>query len=462
MGAFYNSICLPGGEPAEIRHALERWLLGRGYRRSQEAVLFDLDGDSERSVFLVWNDRWTIVYFSHWDEERRLIRELQTEQFPLTYVWVYDSDVWGFDLFDAHGFVGSFSSDPKDHQSFADEMVPGEQRPPVDPAAMIELLNLDPQLASKITATMKKVSPFQEEICRELCALLEIEPAAASYDDLESGKLERVLEGWNKDQWVYFHYHRAVETIEGDLDLHGVEIDGAPPPGWEEQATQQVRLSPELQAEMEQMRRRARFMFFVVRPISWLARAWRRLYELSFLRLAPKPAPEPERRSPVSIERTATATRHEVRNFRHGVRILLPAGVEPLEVSGKPATVFSFRCGDTAVMCTARRLRHLWEVLRPPALSKVLRHEKYKVGPLLARHVLFELPPSRFAPGPDQRYLALHVVQTYRALYVFLYRFKGKIQPEVEELIRTAVSSFREDEPVPGAVRRRAPGLATR
>ena len=462
MGAFYNSICLPGGRPAQVRRALERWLLGRGFRRSQEAVLFDLDGDSERSVFLVWNDRWTIVYFSHWDEERRLIRELQTQQAPLAYLWVYDSDVWGFDLFDAHDFVGSFSSDPRDHQSFDDEVVPGEQRPAVDPESMVELLGLSPDLAPRIAATMKKVSPFQEEICQELCTLLDIKPAAASYDDLETGKLEGTLEGWNWEQWVYFDYHRALETIEGDLDLHGVEIDGAPPPGWEEQATKQVRLSPELQTEMEQMRRRARFMFFVVRPASWLAQAWRRLYELSFFRLAPKKAPEPTRRSPVSVERTATATRHEVRNHRHGVRMLLPAGVEPLEVSGKPATVFAFRCGETAVVCTARRLRHLWEVLKPPALSKVLRQEKFKIGPLLARHVLFELPPSRFSPGPDHRYLALHVVQTYRALYVYLYRFTGSIEPSVEKLIRTAVESFREDEPVPGAVRRRSPGLAVR
>lgn len=457
MGTFFNSICLPGAEPAAVRKAAERWLFGRGFRRSKEEVLFDLDGESERSAFMVSNGRWTIVFFSHWDEERRLIRELQTGHAPLIYVWVQDGDVWGLDLFDRHGFQGSFSSDPRDHQSFAGEVLPGESRPALDPAILCEQLGFEVDMAPEVARCLKQAGPFMDEVCSSFCELLGIGPAAASYDDLETGKLDDALEGWTLEQWVYFDYNRALETIEGDLDLHGVAIHGAPPPGWEEKATEKVLLSADIMEQMEQMRRRARFMFWVVRPLSFVAGAARRLYELSFFRLGPKEKPAPSR-NVVSIERTATATRHEVRNLRHGVRLLLPAGVEPVKVSGKPATVFAFQCGGLQVSCTARRLRHLWEVLRPPALSKTRRDEKYEVGGLLARHVLFELPPSRFRPGPAPRFLALHVVQTYRALYVFLYRFEGELDSEIEERIRTTVSSFREDGPAPAGARRRAVG----
>ena len=160
MGAFFNSICLPETQPEEVRHALERWLLGRGFRRSQEEVLFDLDGESERSAFLVWNSRWTILYFSHWNEERRLIRELQLKQSPLLYLWVYDGDVWGFDVFDQDGFAGTFSSDPRDHQSFDGEVLPLEPRPAAEPAQVCELLGLDGAKTAEMGKILKKVSPF--------------------------------------------------------------------------------------------------------------------------------------------------------------------------------------------------------------------------------------------------------------------------------------------------------------
>ena len=455
MGTFFNSICVPGAEPQAVRRSVERWLFGRGFRRSQEEVLFDLDGESERSAFLAWNDRWTIVFFSHWDEERRLIRELQVAHAPLIYIWVQDGDVWGFDLFDVHGFAGSFSSDPRDHQSFSGEVLPGEERPAADPAVVARCLGLDDGADAEVARLLRQTSPFMDEVCAELCRLLGCEPAAASYDDLETGKLDEVLGGWNLDQWVYYDYHRALESIEGDLDLHGVAIHGAPPPGWEEQATEQVRLSADIMEQMEQMRRRARFMSWVVRPVSLVATAWRKAHRLSYFRLGSK-ARRTSSRNMVAIERTATATRHEIRNLRHRVRMLLPAGVEPVKVSGKPATVFAFQCGGLQVVCTARRLRHLWEVLRPPSLSKTLRDETYEIAGLLARHVLFELPPSKLLPGPDARYLALHVVQTYRALYVFLYRFDGELDAEIEERIRLAVSSFREDKKGPKEPRRRS------
>lgn len=453
MGAFYNSICLPNGRPRRAREALERWLLGRGFRRSDEENLFDLDGESERSAFLLWNDRWTIIYFSHWDEERRLIRELQLKQSPVLYVWVYDSDVWGLDVFDRHGFAGSFSSDPRDHQSFDGEVLPGEDRPPLDAESVGKLLGLSEPMIADLPSVLRRSDPFKDEVCRALCSLLQIEPAAASYDELEMGHWDGSLEGWQQEHWLYYDYHRALESIEGDLDLHGVAIDGAPPPGWEEQATEQVRLSSDIMEQMEQMRRRARFMFFVVKPVAWLASGWRRLQRLGLRRPAPARAPRPPQ--VVVVKPTESARRHQLLNRRHGVRLLLPPGVEPLSVSGKPATVFAFQCGGIKVSCTARRLRNLWEVLKPPALSKTLRDEKYKIGPLLARHVCFKLPPSRFAPGPEHRYLSLHVVQTYRALYVFLYRFSGAMENDVELLIRNAVSSFREEAPAPRMPRRR-------
>ena len=444
MGAFFNSICIPGERPDEVRRALERWLSMRGYQLSGEPPLFDLDVESERSAFIVWNERWTILFFSQWEEERRLIRELQNGLTPLLYLWVHDSDIWGWDLFGPHGFLSSFSSDPRDTVSFGEE-ASGEERPAANPALLCSELDLDAEKARQIEGIQRRSAAFKEDVCRQLCELLELEPALASYDELETGALDSRLEGWQSAQWMYFHYDAARATFDGELDLHALDLEDAhrvsvygPRP---------VELSPELLAEMEEMRRRARRTLLLLRPVSWLAGGWRRLRSLLRRPQKPKAVAKKDDSAPViDVRRTESATRHQIFNRRHAVRMLLPQGVEPLEVSGKPASVTSFRAGETIVTCTARRLRHLSEVLRPPSLSTVERDRSYLVGGLPARHLLFRMPASRFVASTEPRFLALHVVQTHRALYVFLYRYETAIDPWEEAAIEAAVASFRAED----------------
>jgi hypothetical protein len=437
MGAFYNSICIPGRQVEGVRAALDRWLGGRGYSLTNEPILFDLDAESERSAFLVWSDRWTLVFFSHWEEERRLIRELQPGQSPLLYLWVYDSDVWGWDLFGEHGFLGSYSSSPREHTSFgeADEREP---RPPGDAATLCQALGLDPVLAPEIQRLEKRQATFKEEIGRALCALLDAEPALSSYDALESGSAENLGEDWQWQQILYFHYPAARAAIDVDLDLHAYEPGSGLMP-----VRRPPEISPEVHAEMERLRQRARLTMFWLRPLSKMADLWRRTRELldqvaHRLRGAPPEAEPAPGESPVAVMRTETASRQWLTNTRHGVRLLLPAGVDPLPVSGKPAAVFAFQVGSTLVSCTARRRRALREVLRKPSRAAILRDEKFQVQRLPARHLLFEESARSQA---EPAHVALYVVQTGWALYVFLYRMKT-LDPEVESLIRTAVGSF--------------------
>ena len=243
MGAFYNSISIPGCPPEQVRQSLDRWLGMRGYQLSDEPALFDLDGDNERSVFVVYNPKWTVLFFSHYDEERRLIRELQTLERPLLYVWVYDSDVWGYDVFNAEGFAGSFSSNPREQISFSDD---AQDRPEADPTKICRLLGLPEDLSDKIRAVQQRKAAYKEDICRQFCRLIGAEAAVASYDDLECGDGEQFV-GWQTLHLLYVQ--QRFDTDE--INLHAPDMLERPNLAGLPRVRGEVDLSPELLAQAD-------------------------------------------------------------------------------------------------------------------------------------------------------------------------------------------------------------------
>jgi len=437
MGAFYNSICIPGKHPREVRESLSRWLHARGFELSAQPMLFDLDGEAERSAFVLWNDRWTVVVFSKYEEERRLIRELQSWAAPILYVWVQDSDVWGYDVFDRDGYAGSFNSDPRSYVSFGDDPG-GVERPEVAAEELCELIDRGEE-AAELRRIHRQRAVFKEDVCLEFCRWLGAEGAFLGYDELERGTFE-LADGWRCEQLLFFHRGALAPPRVGtglhDIQLSELESGVALRP-------RRVDMSPELLAEVEQMRRRARLRLLLLTPVSWLATGWQWLRErLAGPRPEHKPAAPPVVEEPAG-EAPAAAGGRRLRNERHGCRITLAEGAVAEPVSGKPASVFAFRVGRTEVTCTSRRLWKIADVLRPPSSSRIVRDEKLEIGGLEARHLLFELPPLFMARSPGPSFLGLHVIRTFQALYVFLYRFPEKVDPEVEAKIRETVSSFR-------------------
>ena len=427
MGVFFNCICIPGRKTEQVHSALDRWLTARGYQESKEPVLFDLDSVSERSAFLVSNERWTLVFYSHFDEERRLIHEMG-DLAPLLYLWVWDSDAWGWDLFEDSGFAGSFTSDAHSHRSFDDAT---EERPDADPARLCRALGLGDR-AAEVKNSQTHRSAFAEDACLELCRVLGAEPAASSYDELETGRASDVLEGWEQEQVVYFNYDAATASSV-EMDLHKLPVDGAVRP------SRVLELPPELAAEMERIRKSAQRTLLWMRPLGAMAGMWRKSKELV---MGPGDRPEPgEPESRIEVALTQTQTRHQMLNQRHGVMVILPQGVDALQTSGKPSAVFTFRAGGLTVRCTARRLRHLAEAIRPPGRAELLHDENFEIHNLPARHLRFRLL-SRSGRERGE-HLDLMVVQSYRALYVFHYRFGHDLEPETEATIRTTVQSFR-------------------
>ncbi len=446
MGAFYNSICLPGDERGQARESLLRWLGGRGFELSDQQVLFDLDFEAERCAFLVWSPRWTLLFFSNYEEERRLIRELQTWSDSLLYLWVQDSDVWGYDVFDSNGFAGSFNSDPRTYRSFADDETP---RPEADARAFCRRFGIDDRDA-ELRKIHRRRTIFKEDVCQDLCQLIGAAPALTTYDDLERGTFQP-FDDWQIERMLFVHRDATAEARDMK-DLHEVELGGR---RWDGSAetTAQIEIPPEVLAEMERRRKKTQLTARLLRPLSWLARSWRRASEaparLLERRRATVLAAESRRGGALETtpfsghESSAVIEVRHLINERHRCRIRLAVGGEAKSGSSKPASVFAFQIGPTSVTCTARRRSRIEEALQRPSRSEILRDEKYLIGDLKARHIVFQLPPYYLAGTPGPSFLGLHVVQTDWAHYVFLYRFPKQILKEVELAIRATVGSFR-------------------
>lgn len=440
MGAFYNSICLPGSRGDAVRAALVRWLRLRGFEPVPGPVLFDLDADRERSAFVLRHARWTVLFYSDYEEEARLVRELRTVASPLLYLWVYDSSSWGYDLFDQGAFAGSYNSEPRDHESFPDRPLDDPARPAADPARVAALLG-DAALAPAIAAVERRGAARKEDLCRAFARLLGLEAAVASYDDLECGQAA-AGDGWRVEQIRFLRRDRLGEQPRVDLHQQRVThrnlTGGALETGTLEIPTQVL-------LEMQRTRRRIRLTLMVLRPVSWLARRWRQLSE-AFDRFGREVRVRRQLERMTAVTGRTPTYRVEgsaLINDRHRCRIELPAGVRPALASSKPASVFAFEARGVHVTCTARRLEAIKEVLRRPDQSKVTADRKYRVAGRKARHLLFRLPAGFRADVPGTSYLGLSIVQTEQAFYVFLYRYAREPIAAVEAAIRATVASFR-------------------
>ena len=439
MGAFYNSICLAGSRRDDVISALERWLVARGFERSTTPALFDLDPDEERSAFLLSHRDWTVLLYSDFEEERRLIHELRAIPTPLLYLWVFDSSSWGYDLFEDGLFLGSYCSDPDDHESFDDIPVGSPQRPWANSTTLANALNAT-ERAPALEAVHQMRSVFKEELCRALCAELNLEAAMHTYDDLDCGDAT-LAEDWQVEQLLFV---RKDERPRAFVDLHAQRVTHRnPTAGVLETGT--IDISTDVLTEIRRTRRRQRLTMAFLRPLGVVSRAWRALVERTThlgrgLRVRHQMT---QLRNATDRPPTYRQTGSDLVNERHGCRISLPVRVEPAVASSKPASVFAFLVDGVHVTCTARRRSTLREILRRPDGSEVSADHNYEIGPLHARHLMFCLPAGFRSDTRGKSFLGLHIVQAPQAFYVFLYRYAQSPRAAVEEVIQQVVGSFR-------------------
>lgn len=430
MGAFYSSICLPGDQRDETQAAIDRWLRTRGFVPVDRPPLFDLDASFERAAFVLTLDDYTVVLFSDFDEERRLIHEMSDLSVPLVYLWVYDSTTWGYDLFVEGAYTGSFTSDPRECLSFTEDSPGTPERPWALPTKVAGTLGV-PESEAEIASLMTRRAVFKEEVAREFADSIGANGALASYDELEAGTYASASL-CEVEQMLYERADRA--RGRPVADLHGQRITHLHPTGGALE-TGTFEIPADVLREITRNRRRMRLRLALLRPVSIVARAWRWLLE-QFARGLPA-------KKLGLVETSYRIEGRDLVNDRHSCRLTLMNDATPAATARKPSAVFGFVVDAVTVACNARRLDTLREVVRRPDRAEVVTDERYHVDRCPARWLRFQLPPGFQAGMQGSSVLGLHIVEAKQALYVFLYRVPDAGRPRIESEIRQMVESFR-------------------
>src|SRR3954462_3490458 len=110
MGAYFDSIVVPGAAPESIRDLVVRWMSGKGFDLAAEPPILDQTEEWERGAVIASDPGGTVLLLSNADESDRVLWELQKLGKAALRLWLIGSDVWGYQLVEDGAVVASFSS----------------------------------------------------------------------------------------------------------------------------------------------------------------------------------------------------------------------------------------------------------------------------------------------------------------------------------------------------------------
>lgn len=174
MGAFFTSYSIPGDVHEAVDQKIREWLSRKGFQEPPDPVL-DHCKEGERAYFLFWNDRWTIVLFSHFEEEERLLFELRNDGRPVLHLWLHDSDLWGYELFLKNRPLAAFNSNPKYFGAYEEPVAPN------DIPLLMEQCSIRGLTVSEMEGLQKRKGIFKENACEAFAQAIGIGPASSQY-----------------------------------------------------------------------------------------------------------------------------------------------------------------------------------------------------------------------------------------------------------------------------------------
>src|SRR5260370_1473173 len=388
MGTSFQSVAIHTSDGDEVKSLLLSWLSAKGFDPRPDQPLFECD-DAERGLCLFWNDKWTVVLYSDMIHEgERLIFELGKLGRPVLQMSVFDSDVWGYDLYLENELALSFNSNPSYFGRFV-EPTPSNS----DPTLLCQVCPVDVK-EQDIAKIQRGRALFKEGLCREFCQALGVEPAGVGFRDIEEASLTQglcTLGGFRMEE-MYF-VSRDHRTADERTSLHDLRV--APLDRGISAEGEQSALPPDLRT----IALLFRIVSWIIRPVFFVLVLLLRFYLLvervPFIRrLLSKQRPIHESRFLADLYELQTLTsRLEGRvliNDRHRCRITLPEGVEP-HIGQDRLLLFAIRVDNLEVMVRALRPSQLQAQLRLGAGMVLMEDSKFFVGALPARLLLFKI-----------------------------------------------------------------------
>jgi hypothetical protein len=262
VGRSFESYALRKSALEPVRSAVEGWLTERGLVPGRSHVSDALHSDDYSRVVIFHNDEWTIILhnqpFQPVDSVESVLTDLDA---PLLKTWVYDSDLWGYELRVDGQLRASYNSNPKYFGVATDQPLPKNG----DPDELAAALGM-PELAKKIAEAQGGKSVFAEFRAEKFASALgalplifetELVPPYLRTDPkLTAGGYQVVVLDYAKPR-----------TQMRLVDLH-LDYTGA---GGRFTAADIPTLDPDTMRQIEQTQRFFRAVGFVFKPVFWVA-----------------------------------------------------------------------------------------------------------------------------------------------------------------------------------------------
>ena len=407
--------------------------------------LVEIDDETQRGVFIYWNKQWTILLYSEFGEFERLGYELAKLKRPILFVWMHDSDLWGYQIEQDRKLIASFNSSPTYFGRAEETGLPTNG----DPDLLCQTFGLQGQ-EREIRKLQKSKSFFMEQVCEQFATMINARPAASCYEYVEQSHLEPEsiqFDGFEMEH-LFFASDRAQQEMNG-FDIHAKAVREF---ARDERGTGDANLPPEMRARLEHLQRQVGVMTFFFKVLFWPLKivAWPVVQVMKlWLWFTFKRSSKQRGTTELLATNARRAFRVEGRlliNDRRRCRITLPEGVEPVPAWG--LTVFAFKVNNVQVTCRAARRKEVerYLTLRSPNAATrytVLADENFMVGTMKAKSVLLKMEDEKSSKNVSAtHYMGTCIVQLPELIYDFHYGSNEPIPELDRRRIREVVSSF--------------------
>jgi hypothetical protein len=406
MGAFFTSFSIPGDVHEAVDQKIREWLSRKGFQEPPDPVL-DHTKEGERAYYLFWNDRWTIVLFSHFEEEERLLFELRNDDRPVLHLWLHDSDLWGYELYLKNRSLAAFNSNPKYFGAYEEPAAPN------DIPLLMKQCSIRGLTVSEMEGLQKKKGIFKENACETFAKAIGIGPAASQYG--YHSEAEPAAPDFSV---VHRRYRKRGFDPMRNFNLH---VEPAKSPQEEMPISSKMpALPPGFRVLMEIMR-------VMAIPIGWLFRI--------ILAIKMKTAEVPglthgTGASPVPKEYALEGG--WLVNPKRRCRIKFSEGAAPSEA----AAMLPFKIQGKEVFSrtmSADETRHMLTGLHRGPIEE---EENYWIGSLAAKRIRLQAFPRQ------DRFRYLYFIQASVAVYYFSLESKGPLEPAEYETLKKTIGSF--------------------